>query len=383
MCLLLQRYTFWSNSQQIQIRYRIVYDCACYCKDTHFEAIHNVTVMWSSWRRLCLLLQRYTFWSNSQHQRGCAEEGTDCACYCKDTHFEAIHNQPVVTSDLISLCLLLQRYTFWSNSQRNAGTLQCKKHCACYCKDTHFEAIHNRWTSIILLLLIVLATAKIHILKQFTTFQILKSSWFLLCLLLQRYTFWSNSQHRRNRIEKRTDCACYCKDTHFEAIHNRVLRAVPAGGIVLATAKIHILKQFTTLKPRILPPVDCACYCKDTHFEAIHNKRYGVLIAEQIVLATAKIHILKQFTTIIRLLFLRLLLCLLLQRYTFWSNSQLYRWRFSFRYDCACYCKDTHFEAIHNCHNWCSCWECIVLATAKIHILKQFTTSRGGHRCHR
>ena len=43
---------------------------------------------------------------------------------------------------------------------------------------------------------------------------------------------------------------------------------------------------------------DCACYCKDTHFEAIHNGQEGDIAATVIVLATAKIHILKQFTTV-------------------------------------------------------------------------------------
>ena len=92
-------------------------------------------------------------------------------------------------------------------------------------------------------------------------------------------------------------CACYCKDTHFEAIHNwkSTIRLVTV--IVLATAKIHILKQFTTTPTKLKREYNCACYCKDTHFEAIHNILFENLLRKQIVLATAKIHILKQFTT--------------------------------------------------------------------------------------
>ena len=87
--------------------------------------------------------------------------------------------------------------------------------------------------------------------------------------------------------------------------------------IVLATAKIHILKQFTTcgLIPHGLD--DCACYCKDTHFEAIHNTARIRTQVKAIVLATAKIHILKQFTTEQYFLCTVQVLCLLLQRYTF------------------------------------------------------------------
>ena len=146
----------------------------------------------------------------------------------------------------------------------------------------------------------------------------------------------------------RLNCACYCKDTHFEAIHNDVYDSVFAVTIVLATAKIHILKQFTTFRLKSDVSFNCACYCKDTHFEAIHNYVDAAEPHDNIVLATAKIHILKQFTTFT--LFIVVF------------------------YHCACYCKDTHFEAIHNARPAGDYRAGIVLATAKIHILKQFTT---------
>ena len=125
-----------------------------------------------------------------------------------------------MSTKAIELCLLLQRYTFWSNSQQSS----------------RFNFVLN----------IVLATAKIHILKQFTTAEAerRKANW--LCLLLQRYTFWSNSQRADEYATKLVHCACYCKDTHFEAIHNMCLFLFLLFLIVLATAKIHILKQFTT-----------------------------------------------------------------------------------------------------------------------------------------
>ena len=348
LCLLLQRYTFWSNSQRCRSWYTRPTYCACYCKDTHFEAIHNRGWMVLHRFQLCLLLQRYTFWSNSQRYQDRLSFQLYCACYCKDTHFEAIHNVQSWTFFVSELCLLLQRYTFWSNSQRRHDDNQGQPYCACYCKDTHFEAIHN---------------ISPHDLSDST-----------LCLLLQRYTFWSNSQQWNPPRRTSLYCACYCKDTHFEAIHNHPRTAHSSGRIVLATAKIHILKQFTTIcmehlailllclllqrytfwsnsqHPRSYPVriAHCACYCKDTHFEAIHNTSSKVLFPERIVLATAKIHILKQFTTLTDGRSPTPRLCLLLQRYTFWSNSQQIQ-------------QPTEPSSI-------------VLATAKIHILKQFTT---------
>ena len=112
-------------------------------------------------------------------------------------------------------------------------------------------------------------------------------------------------------------CACHCKDTHFEAIHNRSWTRCLTVMIVLATAKIHILKQFTTEKFHYHGSVDCACHCKDTHFEAIHNVFPAPYGDPYIVLATAKIHILKQFTTDVRAFQDVRELCLPLQRYTF------------------------------------------------------------------
>ena len=244
-----------------------------------------------------MLLQRYTFWSNSQQALSIETPDINCACYCKDTHFEAIHNRKASHYKDRELCLLLQRYTFWSNSQQPDRRTKRSDYCACYCKDTHFEAIHNALAPIICVVWIVLATAKIHILKQFTTIVFKQPGDKLLCLLLQRYTFWSNSQHTDTQRFAKRDCACYCKDTHFEAIHNTTIQSIAFASIVLATAKIHILKQFTT------------------------RQRFWRS---------------------------RTLLCLLLQRYTFWSNSQPDAGRSSANTHCACYCKDTHFEAIHN-----------------------------------
>ena len=148
-----------------------------------------------------------------------------------------------------ALCLPLQRYTFWSNSQ-----------------PPFAYGLKGS---------IVLATAKIHILKQFTTAASLSSIGILLCLPLQRYTFWSNSQLKPKDSPSPSNCACHCKDTHFEAIHNYTFGRCRLEAIVLATAKIHILKQFTTVKTE-------------------------KVFLTAIVLATAKIHILKQFTTVER-----------------------------------------------------------------------------------
>ena len=169
---------------------------------------------------------------------------------------------------------------------------------------------------------VVCITAKIHFLKQFTT----------VCLLTLTYN----------------SCLYYCKDTLFEAIHNFFISSYWWDYVVCITAKIHFLKQFTTLIGMTAIYPGCLYYCKDTLFEAIHNVHLLRLLFKLVVCITAKIHFLKQFTTFIPTLIHRVKLFVLLQRYTFWSNSQHVFIIVSNVSGCLYYCKDTLFEAIHN-----------------------------------
>ena len=92
-------------------------------------------------------------------------------------------------------------------------------------------------------------------------------------------------------------CFCHCKDTNSKAIHNVLSRTPIPITIVFATAKILIRKQFTTGK-RVREAVsNCFCHCKDTNSKAIHNEFDVRRCMAEIVFATAKILIRKQFTT--------------------------------------------------------------------------------------
>ena len=144
------------------------------------------------------------------------------------------------------LFVLLQRYTFWSNSQRWIKIITNSSSCLYYCKDTLFEAIHNRQWVAIRRKEVVCITAKIHFLKQFTTNRVLRCLASLLFVLLQRYTFWSNSQPLRDNLVLAKGCLYYCKDTLFEAIHNVQTPSKRAMYVVFITPKIPFLKKFTT-----------------------------------------------------------------------------------------------------------------------------------------
>ena len=144
-------------------------------------------------------------------------------------------------------------------------------------------------------------------------------------------------------------CVCNCKDTNLKAIHNTTNIHTFTKNVVFATAKILIWKQFTTICLIIRCQSRCVCNCKDTNLKAIHNKQKKTNKNGKVVFATAKILIWKQFTTMARE-----------------ETSQR---------SCVCNCKDTNLKAIHNMKPSRVLELSVVFATAKILIWKQFTTT--------
>ena len=146
-----------------------------------------------------------------------------------------------------------------------------EKSCVCNCKDTNLKAIHNTFSVTRGRNKVVFATAKILIWKQFTT--------------------------KRNSFDLSFSCVCNCKDTNLKAIHNGNAVVKKSFSVVFATAKILIWKQFTTKKVAWNVIARCVCNCKDTNLKAMHNLVGQTFLANGVVFATAKILIWKQFTT--------------------------------------------------------------------------------------
>ena len=92
---------------------------------------------------MLIILQRYNFWSNSQRETKKWNKVQRCWLYCKDTTFEAIHNSSMLSIFLFLMLIILQRYNFWSNSQLLPVNIRHPLGCWLYCKDTTFEAIHK------------------------------------------------------------------------------------------------------------------------------------------------------------------------------------------------------------------------------------------------
>ena len=109
-----------------------------------------------------------------------------------------IFKQITTDKDLIRtvprLLLLPQRYKFSSKSQLCNDTCNTIERCCCYRKGTNFQANHNCRRDPFQGGPVVVATAKVQIFKQITTY--------------------------RNSFRVFRCCCCYRKGTNFQANHN-------------------------------------------------------------------------------------------------------------------------------------------------------------------
>ena len=169
-------------------------------------------------------------------------------------------------------------------------------------------------------------------------------------------------------------CCCYHKGTYFQANHNNYESSNCSRYVVVATTKVRIFKQITTIWQSIILLLAllllpqryvfssksqrlvmycmctccCCCYHKGTYFQANHNIRLFIFAYSLVVVATTKVRIFKQITTRLQSLcsFPRLLL--LPQRYVFSSKSQHILTIRCIMFSCCCYHKGTYFQANHN-----------------------------------
>ena len=93
-----------------------------------------------------------------------------------------------------------------------------------------------------------------------------------------------------------------------------------------------------------------------------------------VVVATTKVRIFKQITTLPVEQFNNVKLLLLPQRYVFSSKSQHQIEEELWKDCCCCYHKGTYFQANHNTYKIQSVLAPVVVATTKVRIFKQITT---------
>ena len=92
-------------------------------------------------------------------------------------------------------------------------------------------------------------------------------------------------------------CYCYHKGTYFQANHNHHLYRCDRHDVVIATTKVRIFKQITTVELEFCSISSCYCYHKGTYFQANHNIGSSLTVYSNVVIATTKVRIFKQITT--------------------------------------------------------------------------------------
>ena len=249
--------------------------------------------------------------------------------------------------------------------------------------------------------MVVVATTKVGIFKQITTIYSSKTYLMQLLLLPQRQEFSSKSQHIKEFFVFLGSCCCYHKGRNFQANHNDYQIKSDTLGVVVATTKVGIFKQITTVYDDcagrcallLLPQrqefssksqprqqlkanlTGCCCYHKGRNFQANHNVMSSSLTTVLVVVATTKVGIFKQITTLNRTCCNRLPLLLLPQRQEFSSKSQQSETPTAQRVRCCCYHKGRNFQANHNRVADLILQVPVVVATTKVGIFKQITTA--------
>ena len=143
-----------------------------------------------------------------------------------------------------------------------------------------------------------------------------------MLLLPQRYVFSSKSQLVWLWVLGLYCCCCYHKGTYFQANHNKSPIYSISGQVVVATTKVRIFKQITTVSITIRNMPVLLLLPQRYVFSSKSQRSKSDRSFLSVVVATTKVRIFKQITT--------------------HSN------KLDFILCCCCYHKGTYFQANHN-----------------------------------
>ena len=322
--------------------------CCCYRKGTNFQANHNSTSSEYVEYNVVVATAKVQIFKQITTAAWALSKLPGCCCYRKGTNFQANHNLTTIIILSSQLLLLPQRYKFSSKSQLHLAPRVVRGGCCCYRKGTNFQANHN--------------VGRIEADKA------------VLLLLPQRYKFSSKSQQKTKYRIMEQSCCCYRKGTNFQANHNCNILKIPRHPVVVATAKVQIFKQITTFRNVHVYFFMLLLLPQRYKFSSKSQPSASSISKPSVVVATAKVQIFKQITTVLGVNIHRVRLLLLPQRYKFSSKSQPSQLFTGIGLRCCCYRKGTNFQANHNC--LCFLDRCcpVVVATAKVQIFKQITT---------
>ena len=143
MLFTMQRYEFFSKSQHMANYVTYTTRCCLPCKGTNFLANHNRTIAVFSCIKMLFTMQRYEFFGKSQQSQLECLGNLRCCLPCKGTNFLANHNVNSATAFRMLMLFTMQRYEFFSKSQLHIAVVIVRAGCCLPCKGTNFLANHN------------------------------------------------------------------------------------------------------------------------------------------------------------------------------------------------------------------------------------------------
>ena len=232
MLLILQRYYFESESQRADVSCHFFVWCCLSYKDTILKANHNVALTEWQARPMLLILQRYYFESESQQMKYLNKKLERCCLSYKDTILKANHNLATLMAAPKPDVAYPTKILFWKRITTQQWVLRLWQGCCLSYKDTILKANHNpngccnglgedvayptkilfwkRITTIINTLISLLwccLSYKDTILKANHNFSYLFPFLLMMLLILQRYYFESESQPKKQYIRIEFDVA--------------------------------------------------------------------------------------------------------------------------------------------------------------------------------
>ena len=195
MLFTLQRYEFFSKSQLAVVTLAFATRCCLPYKGTNFSANHNPSA------------------ENSPST-------TDVVYPTKVRIFQQITTNGDVQNVGALMLFTLQRYEFFSKSQHSKGLGLYALWCCLPYKGTNFSANHNSYKRFTYRSVDVVYPTKVRIFQQITTLMISLFIFYVMLFTLQRYEFFSKSQHNGMSKIKISRCCLPYKGTNFSANHN-------------------------------------------------------------------------------------------------------------------------------------------------------------------
>ena len=195
------------------------------------------------------------------------------------------------------LLLLPQRYIFSSKSQQSVVRQVFSTCCCCYHKGTYFQANHNDNNGYADNTRVVVATTKVHIFKQITTWCSRSCCIYYVVVATTKVHIFKQITTSANVDSPASSCCCYHKGTYFQANHN--YNEVPTFKLLLLLLPQRYIFSSKSQQKKTYPGLikRCCCYHKGTYFQANHNTGDNATHSILVVVATTKVHIFKQITT--------------------------------------------------------------------------------------